>query len=121
MSYERGHKNRAYFWNYVFSRLIHNYLEFTFSGHHVDSFGRGQLPDLSVFARIGYSSTYVVYALGFEHSAFIFKHESMIANTKVVDEQVEPGALITLLQKSLMFSELETHVRDVGLSSSAHF
>lgn len=37
----------------------------------------------------------------------------MIARTKVVDEQVEPGTLIKLLRKALMFTELEMHVRDV--------
>ena len=110
-----------YFWNFDFSRLFHNYLEFAFSEHHVDSFGRGQLLDLSVFTGIWYSSTKVVYIIGFEHSAFIFKHESMIANTKVIDEHVEPGALITLLQKSLMFTELEAHVRDVQLNTTTHF
>jgi len=45
----------------------------------------------------------------------------MIANTKVIDEHVEPGALITLLQKSLMFTELEAHVRDVQLNTTTHF
>ena len=44
----------------------------------------------------------------------------MIANTKVIDEHVEPGALITLLQKSIMFLELEAHVRDVELFISTH-
>ena len=30
---------------------------------------------------------------GFEHSAFIFSHESMIDQVKVEDDQVKPGAL----------------------------
>lgn len=38
----------------------------------------------------------------------------MIADTRVVDEQVEPGALIMLLQKALRYMELEAHVRDVS-------
>lgn len=37
----------------------------------------------------------------------------MIADTKVCDEQCEPGALIALLRKALLFTELEAHVRDV--------
>lgn len=39
----------------------------------------------------------------------------MINDTKVVDEQVEPGALIMLLQKALRYIELEAHVRDVWI------
>lgn len=52
--------------------------------------------------------------IGFEHTAFNFANESMIADTRVVDEQVEPGALIMLLQKALRYMELEAHVRDVS-------
>lgn len=50
---------------------------------------------------------------GFEHSAFIFSHESMIDQVKVEDDQVKPGALISLLQKSVQYMELEAHVNDV--------
>lgn len=55
----------------------------------------------------------ICWILGFEHSAFIFGYESMIADTKVCDEECEPGALISLLRKALQFTELEAHVRDV--------
>ncbi len=41
----------------------------------------------------------------------------MIAESRVCDEHVEPGALISLLQKSLKYMELEAHVRDVYASS----
>lgn len=51
--------------------------------------------------------------IGFEHTAFIFSHESMIDQVKVEDDQVKPGALISLLQKSLQYMELEAHVNDV--------
>ena len=37
----------------------------------------------------------------------------MLYETKVVDEQVEPGALIKLLQKALKYIEVSAHVRDV--------
>lgn len=37
----------------------------------------------------------------------------MIDQVKVEDDQVKPGALISLLQKSLQYMELEAHVNDV--------
>lgn len=37
----------------------------------------------------------------------------MIADTRVCDEHVEPGTLISLLQKAMQYMELEAHVRDV--------
>ena len=52
--------------------------------------------------------------LGFEHTAFAFAYESRIAETRVFDEYVPPGALITFLQKALQYIELESHVRDVS-------
>lgn len=51
--------------------------------------------------------------VGFDHTAFIFAHESMIDQVKVNDDQVKPGALISLLQKSIQYMELESHVKDV--------
>ena len=51
--------------------------------------------------------------IGFDHTAFNFAYESMLSDTKVIDEQVEPGALITLLKKALCYMEIEAHVRDV--------
>ena len=38
----------------------------------------------------------------------------MIEQVKVNDEQVKPGALISLLQKSIKYMELESHVKDVS-------
>ena len=40
----------------------------------------------------------------------------MIADTKVYDEYLPPGSLVTYLQKALQYIELETHIRGVGLS-----
>ena len=37
----------------------------------------------------------------------------MVADTKVYDEYLPPGSLITFLQKALQYIELETHIRDV--------
>ena len=58
-----------------------------------------------------------IWLAGFEHSAFAFAYESRIAETRVFDEFVPPGALITFLQKALQYIELESHVRDVGIMS----
>ena len=53
------------------------------------------------------------FLVGFEHTAFIVSHECMIGQLEVDDDQVKPGALISLLQKSLQFMELEAHVNSV--------
>lgn len=37
----------------------------------------------------------------------------MIADTKVYDEYLPPGTLVSFLQKALQYIELETHVRGV--------
>ena len=39
----------------------------------------------------------------------------MIADTKVYDEYLPPGSLVTYLQKALQYIELETHIRGVSL------
>lgn len=56
------------------------------------------------------------FTLGFEHTAFAFAYESMVADTKVYDEYLPPGSLITFLQKALQYIELETHIRDVWIA-----
>ena len=61
-----------------------------------------------------YYSCFWKLKLGFEHTAFAFAYESNVADTKVFDEYLPPGSLITYLQKALQFVELETHIRDVG-------
>ncbi|KAK8828939.1 hypothetical protein WA538_000942 [Blastocystis sp. DL] len=61
---------------------------------------------------------YLVYRYlqesGFQHTAFAFAYESMIADTKVYDEYLPPGSLVTYLQKALQYIELETHIRGDG-------
>ena len=54
--------------------------------------------------------------IGFEHTAFAFAYESMVADTKVYDEYIPPGTLISYLQKALQYVEMETHVCTVYLS-----
>ena len=60
-----------------------------------------------------YRDSFWKLTLGLEHTAFAFACESNIADTKVFDEYLPPGSLITYLQKALQFIELETHIRDV--------
>lgn len=45
----------------------------------------------------------------------------MVADTKVYDEYVPPGSLISYLQKALQYIELETHVRDVSIVFDCSF
>lgn len=54
--------------------------------------------------------------IGFEHTAFAFAYESMVADTKVYDEYIPPGTLVSYLQKALEHIELETHTCTVCLS-----
>lgn len=56
--------------------------------------------------------------IGFEHTAYAFAYESMVADTKVYDEYLPPGSLVTYLQKALQYIELETHIRDVQVLKS---
>lgn len=51
--------------------------------------------------------------VGFQHTAFSFAYESMVADTKVYDEYLPPGSLVTLLQKALQYIEMESHVHIV--------
>lgn len=44
-----------------------------------------------------------------------------MADTKVYDEYVPPGSLISYLQKALQYIELETHVRDVPIVVDCSF
>jgi len=47
---------------------------------------------------------------GFQHSAFTFGSESMIAKSSINGESVPPGALITFIQKGLQYLEIEAQV-----------
>lgn len=57
---------------------------------------------------------YLVYRYlqenGFPHSAFIFETESLADATNISGSQIPPGALITLLQKSLQYMKLEKSI-----------
>lgn len=48
---------------------------------------------------------------GFPHSAFVFETESLSDSTNITGTQIPPGALITLLQKSLIYLKLEKAIR----------
>ena len=50
---------------------------------------------------------------GFPHSAFIFETESLAESTNINGSQIPPGALITLLQKSLQYMKLEKSIREI--------
>eukprot|EP00033_Pygsuia_biforma_P001508 GCRY01001703.1.p1 GENE.GCRY01001703.1~~GCRY01001703.1.p1 ORF type:complete len:472 (+),score=72.83 GCRY01001703.1:215-1630(+) len=51
---------------------------------------------------------------GFQHSAFVFGHESVVINSGVDGSNVPPGALISFIQKGLQYCEIERHVREDG-------
>ena len=59
---------------------------------------------------------YLVYRYlqenNFPHSAFIFETESLADSTNISSSQIPPGALITLLQKSLQYMKLEKQIRE---------
>eukprot|EP00939_MAST-03C_sp_MAST-3C-sp1_P004480 g4480.t1 len=61
---------------------------------------------------------YLVYRYlqesGFKHSAYTFASESMICKTDFTSSDVPPGALVTFLQKGLMYTELEAHAKEDG-------
>lgn len=50
---------------------------------------------------------------GFAHTAFAFGHESQLLKNDFKSAQVQPGALIKLLQKGLLYTEAELHVLEV--------
>lgn len=56
---------------------------------------------------------------GFQHSAFSFGAESMIAKSSINGESVPPGALITFIQKGLQYIEIESQVNDEDEKISA--
>lgn len=54
-------------------------------------------------------------ALGFEHSAFGFAHESHIARSNIAGDDVPAGALISYIQRGLQLQEMETHISEDGM------
>jgi len=51
---------------------------------------------------------------GFYHAAFTFGHEADIGRSKMNDDDVPTGALITFVQKGLQLLELEANLNDQG-------
>eukprot|EP01097_Dermamoeba_algensis_P007853 TRINITY_DN5061_c0_g1_i1.p1 TRINITY_DN5061_c0_g1~~TRINITY_DN5061_c0_g1_i1.p1 ORF type:complete len:486 (-),score=50.70 TRINITY_DN5061_c0_g1_i1:255-1712(-) len=51
---------------------------------------------------------------GFQHSAFTFLNESLVYKSNINSTEVPPGALISYLQKGLLYKEMETHVLQDG-------
>jgi len=52
---------------------------------------------------------------GFKHSAFAFHGESLLSRSpNLVQTDMPPGTLVTLLQKALLFLYVETHVANDG-------
>ena len=52
--------------------------------------------------------------VGFKHTAFVFHGESLIHRSpNMVQSDMPPGTLVTLLQKALLFLYVETHVGNV--------
>lgn len=52
---------------------------------------------------------------GFQHTAFTLSHEGLVHKGNIKGSDVPPGALVTLLQKALLYVGVEWHVRDVRL------
>eukprot|EP01113_Clastostelium_recurvatum_P039602 TRINITY_DN6060_c0_g1_i1.p1 TRINITY_DN6060_c0_g1~~TRINITY_DN6060_c0_g1_i1.p1 ORF type:complete len:484 (-),score=88.80 TRINITY_DN6060_c0_g1_i1:36-1487(-) len=65
---------------------------------------------------------YLVYRYlresGFEHSAFTLANEALIAKSNVNQNAIPHGALISFLQKGLLYQEIETHLSEDGSEST---
>ncbi|KAA6386147.1 MAG: hypothetical protein EZS28_018326 [Streblomastix strix] len=48
---------------------------------------------------------------GFEHTAFSFANESKVLETGVGNQYVPPGQLVRLVQKGVMYTELEERLK----------
>jgi len=51
---------------------------------------------------------------GFRHSAFTFGNESLVTKSNINGSKIPPGELINLVQKGIMYTELERSVADDG-------
>ncbi|KAI9592504.1 WD40-repeat-containing domain protein [Syncephalis fuscata] len=51
---------------------------------------------------------------GFRHAAFAFHHESQLEETGLLEESIQPGALIRVIHKGLQYMRLEQHVNQDG-------
>jgi hypothetical protein len=54
------------------------------------------------------------FPLGFVHSTYLFGLESHIAHTSINGNIVPPGALLSLIQKGLYYTEAELTIGDVS-------
>ena len=57
---------------------------------------------------------YMLLIAGFRHSAFTFGCESMVAKSNINGAKIPPGELINLIQKGVLYTELEKTVTDDG-------
>lgn len=63
--------------------------------------------DFSVFLM------YNIFFLGFQHSAYTFGIESHISQSNINGALVPPGALLSILQKGLQYTEAEINLGEV--------
>ncbi|RQM25295.1 hypothetical protein B5M09_011285 [Aphanomyces astaci] len=56
--------------------------------------------------------------VGFSHAAFTFAYESQLAKSSVISTEVPPGALISFIQKGLLYVGIEAHVNEVIFAQS---
>ena len=54
---------------------------------------------------------------GFRHSAFTFGAEALVAKSNVNGSKIPPGQLVNLIQKGIMYTELEKSVSDEGVDA----
>ena len=80
------------------------------------------LPSTGMSARVSLSSEEVHVLIhrylldaGLRHSAFVFHAESGLARSPMAQAELPPGALVTYLQKGLLYMYVETHVSPTGL------
>lgn len=52
--------------------------------------------------------------LGFIHSSYLFGLESHVVQTSINGNSVPPGALLSLIQKGLYYTEAELSIGDVS-------
>jgi transducin (beta)-like 1 len=56
----------------------------------------------------------ITFFLGFVHSSYLFGLESHIVQTSINANIVPPGALLSLIQKGLYYTEAELSIGDVS-------
>ncbi|RHZ02087.1 hypothetical protein DYB35_013007, partial [Aphanomyces astaci] len=100
---------------------------------HGDHIRRSQLPCVSLPSGIWYVHVRPSFLLdgpspshiplgwshvGFSHAAFTFAYESQLAKSSVISTEVPPGALISFIQKGLLYVGIEAHVNEVIFAQS---